>query len=92
MSVHPSLRGNTGDNQERTVLSRLEKLKKLKEEGVGVEVLVAGAEVEDILPGFFYEGRVKDPEIDGERFRGEYDVYSGDHAERRAKGRIYVRV
>lgn len=33
MSVHPSLSGKSNDKQFRTVLTRLEKLKKLKEEG-----------------------------------------------------------
>ena len=49
-------------------------------------------EVETMLPGFLEEGEEENPEIEGERFEGRYKVYSGDHAERRAKGRIYVRV
>lgn len=33
MSVHPSLSGKSANKQERTVLTRLERLKKLREDG-----------------------------------------------------------
>jgi formylmethanofuran dehydrogenase subunit C len=49
-------------------------------------------EVEEILPGFFYEGIEKNPEIEGERFEGSYKVFSGDHAERKARGKLLVRL
>ncbi len=49
-------------------------------------------EVESLLPGFFEEGEEENPEVEGEVLEGRYRVYSGDHAERRAKGRIYVRI
>ncbi len=49
-------------------------------------------EVEELLPGFFEEGEEENPEIEGEKFEGRFKVFSGDHAERKAKGRIYVRL
>ena len=49
-------------------------------------------EVEELLPGFFEEGEEENPEIEGERFEGRYKVFSGDHAERKAKGRIYLKI
>ncbi len=58
--------------------------------------MIAGSivvnEVEELLPGFLEEGEEENPEIEGERFEGVFKVYSGDHAERKAKGRIYVKV
>ncbi len=48
-------------------------------------------EIDEILPGFFYEGEERNPEIEGEVFDGEYKIYSGDHAERKAKGRLLVK-
>ncbi len=49
-------------------------------------------EVEELLPGFFEEGEEENPEIEGEKFEGRFKVYSGDHAERKAKGKLYVRI
>jgi formylmethanofuran dehydrogenase subunit C len=46
-------------------------------------------EVHELLPGFFFEGKEKVNFEEG--FEGEYMVFSGDHAERRAKGKIYVK-
>ena len=58
--------------------------------------MVGGAivvnEVEELLPGFYEEGEVKDPEIEGEKFNGLFKVFTGDHAERNAKGKIYVKI
>ncbi len=69
----------------------LEKAKARVGAGMTGGVIVAN-EVECLLPGFFEEGVVENPEIEGEVFEGTFKVYSGDHAERRAKGRIYIRV
>jgi formylmethanofuran dehydrogenase subunit C len=50
----------------------------------------------ELLPGFFFE-RKMEPEIEKllelekELIEGEYHLFSGDHAERGAKGKIYVR-
>lgn len=52
--------------------------------------IVANA-IESLLPGFELEGEEENPEIEGERFDGKFRVYSGHHAERNAKGRLYVR-
>ncbi len=49
-------------------------------------------EVEELLPGFFEEGEEENPEIEGEKFEGRFKVFSGDHAERKAKGKVYVRL
>jgi formylmethanofuran dehydrogenase subunit C len=49
-------------------------------------------EAEDILPGFFYEGTEKDPKIEGERFKGNYRVFSGDHAEKKANGKLFIKL
>jgi formylmethanofuran dehydrogenase subunit C len=57
---------------------------------VGGAIVVNDAE--ELLPGFFDEGEVENPEIEGEKFEGKFRVYSGDHAERKAKGMIFVRV
>lgn len=48
--------------------------------------------VDEVLPGFFEEGEVEDLEIEGEKFIGKFKVYSGDHAERKVRGRLYVRI
>jgi len=53
--------------------------------------IIAG-QVEELLPGFFYEGEEENPEINGEIFKGRYKMYSGDHAERKARGRLLVRI
>ncbi len=68
----------------------------LKEAGDRVGASMVGGsivadKIGEILPGFFHEGEVENPDVEGERFNGVFDVYSGDHAERRAKGKLYVR-
>lgn len=49
-------------------------------------------DVDELLPGFFEEGEEENPEIEGEKFEGRFKVFSGDHAERKAKGKIYLRI
>jgi formylmethanofuran dehydrogenase subunit C len=46
----------------------------------------------DILPGFRLEGKEENPVINGEEFKGKFKKYSGDHAERNAKGTVYVKL
>ncbi len=64
------------------------------ERRIGAEMIggtiVANA-VEAMLPGFKLVETVKDPEIEGEKFTGTYQKYSGDHAESRAKGTVWVK-
>lgn len=55
----------------------------------GGEIVAGGAG--SILPGFKMEGEVKDPKLDGEAFKGVYSKYSGDHAEYKAGGALYIR-
>jgi formylmethanofuran dehydrogenase subunit C len=45
----------------------------------------------EILPTFTPVNEEKNPEIDGEKLKGTFQIYSGDHAERNAKGALYVR-
>jgi len=47
-------------------------------------------ETPELLPGFFFEGKMR-PNIEEELLEGEYSVFSGDHAEIGAKGKIFVR-
>lgn len=47
-------------------------------------------ETPELLPGFFFEGKMR-PNIEEELLEGEYSVFSGDHAEKGAKGKMYVR-
>lgn len=61
---------------------------------VGAEMIggtIVANKVEAMLPGFKLEGTVKDPTVDGETFKGTYKKYSGDHAEARAKGAVYIK-
>jgi formylmethanofuran dehydrogenase subunit C len=44
----------------------------------------------EVLPTFRLEKEEKDVEADGERLKGTYKIYSGDHAERNAKGALYI--
>ncbi len=64
------------------------------ERRIGAEMvggtIVANA-VEALLPGFKLEGSVKDPSIDGHVFKGTFKKYTGDRAEMRAKGEVYVK-
>lgn len=59
-------------------------------EMIGGNVIVNG-DVGTLLPGFQLEGNEKDIEINGNLFKGEYLKFSGDHAERTAKGVLYIR-
>lgn len=45
-------------------------------------------ETPELLPGFYLEGQMK-PEIDDDMLKEDYTVYSGDHAERGAKGQLF---
>lgn len=45
----------------------------------------------ELLPTFTPEKEEKNIEIDGEKLKGTFQIYSGDHAERGAKGALYVR-
>ncbi len=56
---------------------------------VGGAIVAGGAG--RMLPGFKFDGEVKGVEIDGEVFKGDYSKYSGDHAEPRAKGTLYIK-
>ena len=64
------------------------------ERRIGAEMIggtvVAGA-VDAMLVGFTLLENVKDPEIEGEKFTGTYKKYSGDHADTRAKGTVWVK-
>lgn len=44
----------------------------------------------EVLPSFRLEKEETDVDIDGETLEGAYQIYSGDHAERNAKGTLYV--
>lgn len=46
----------------------------------------------ELLPTFAPEKEEKDIEIDGEKLKGTFQLYSGDHAERNAKGKMYRRM
>ncbi len=52
--------------------------------------IVAGG-VDQILPGFKNKGEVKDLKLDGEAFKGTYTKYSGDHAEFKGHGNLYLK-
>jgi formylmethanofuran dehydrogenase subunit C len=61
---------------------------------VGAEMIggtIVVNQVETILPGFKLEGREENPKLNGKSFKGKYIKYSGDHADARAKGAIYVK-
>lgn len=53
----------------------------------GSIVVMGGTEV---LPSFRTGKEEKDLEIDGGKIKGTYQTYSGDHAERGAKGALYI--
>jgi formylmethanofuran dehydrogenase subunit C len=44
----------------------------------------------ELLPTFTLEKEEKNIEIDGEKMKGTFQIYSGDHAERNAKGALYI--
>ncbi len=52
--------------------------------------IIAGA-VDKLLPGFKPKGEIKDPTLDGEAFKGTYSKYSGDHAEYKTNGNLYLK-
>jgi formylmethanofuran dehydrogenase subunit C len=52
--------------------------------------LIAGC-ITSMLPSFEYEKEKEDIEIDGKKFEGIFQAWSGDHAELRAKGKLYVK-
>ncbi len=56
----------------------------------GGTIVVLGS-ILRLLPSFDFAGEVENPEIDGESFEGVFKKYTGDHAERNAKGVLYVR-
>ena len=58
-------------------------------EMIGGSIIVMGDT--ETLPTFKKEKEEKNLEIDGEKYKGQFQVYSGDHAERNAKGALYVR-
>jgi formylmethanofuran dehydrogenase subunit C len=43
----------------------------------------------ELLPTFTPEKEEKNIEIDGEKLKGTFQIYSGDHAERNTKGTLY---
>lgn len=51
-------------------------------------VIMGGTEA---LPSFKFERTETNVEIKGEMLEGTYQIYSGDHAERNAKGTLYIR-
>jgi formylmethanofuran dehydrogenase subunit C len=57
-------------------------------EMIGGSIVIKGDT--EVLPTFRPEKKDKDLEINGEVHKGTYQVYSGDHAERNAKGALYI--
>jgi formylmethanofuran dehydrogenase subunit C len=57
---------------------------------LGGNIVIKGS-VKSMLPSFKLLGEEHSPSINGEAFEGTYLKYSGDHAEPRAKGFVYVR-
>lgn len=53
--------------------------------------IVVNGRVASLLPGFKFEKKEENIKIDGKEFRGTYSKYTGDHAERGARGVLYVR-
>ncbi len=56
---------------------------------VGGTIVVLG-KVERLLPSFDFKGEVENPAAGDEKFAGRFRKYTGDHAERNAKGVLYV--
>ncbi len=52
--------------------------------------IVTGA-VDRMLLGFKLKEEVKDPKVNGETFKGTYKKYSGDHAEFKTRGNLYLK-
>lgn len=57
-------------------------------EMIGGSIVVMGNT--EVLPTFRPEKEEKNVKIDGETLKGTYQIYSGDHAERNAKGALYI--
>jgi formylmethanofuran dehydrogenase subunit C len=57
---------------------------------VGGTIVVLG-NVLRLLPSFDPAGEVENPSVADESFEGVFNKYTGDHAERHAKGVLYVR-
>ncbi|GBE18372.1 formyltransferase/hydrolase complex Fhc subunit C [archaeon BMS3Abin16] len=65
------------------------------ERRIGAEMIggtIVANEVEAMLAGFKPVETVKAPEIESEKFTGNYKKYSGDHADSRAKGTVWVKI
>lgn len=61
---------------------------------VGAEMIkgtIITSSVESLLPGFRPVEKVNDPEVDGIMLKGSYQKYSGDHAEERAQGTLFIK-
>ncbi len=58
---------------------------------VGGAIVVKGR-IESLLPGFDLDKRVENPFVENEPFDGSFDKYSGDNAEKGAKGSLYVKI
>ncbi len=54
--------------------------------------IVVEGTISEFLPGFEYQGIVKDIEIDGTSFKGAYYKFTGDNCNRGADGAIYASV
>jgi formylmethanofuran dehydrogenase subunit C len=64
------------------------------ERRIGAEMIggtIVASAVDAMLAGFKLEETVTDPELEGEKFKGAYKKYSGDHADARAKGTVWVK-
>lgn len=57
---------------------------------IGGTIVINGG-IDNMLPSFKLKGEQENLSIDGETFEGVYLEYSGDHAEPRAKGRLYLK-
>jgi formylmethanofuran dehydrogenase subunit C len=57
-------------------------------EMIGGSIVVMGGT--ELLPTFKPEKKEKNVELDGEKLKGTFQIYSGDHAERNAKGTLYI--
>jgi len=56
----------------------------------GGAIVVKGG-IESLLPSFDFDEKVENPSVDDESFEGIFDKYSGDYAEKGAKGSLYVK-
>jgi len=62
---------------------------------VGAQMLsgniIVNGKTGSMLPSFKFEGEEAEVSIDGDKFQGPFLKYRGDMAERRSKGRVYLR-